>query len=45
MLLIEDTVFLTASPVRGDISLCRGSVQDTTSDGYLRGTLMQDTTQ
>ncbi|MFO1427394.1 MAG: hypothetical protein U1F11_10590 [Steroidobacteraceae bacterium] len=44
MLLIEDTVFLAALPVRGAVNSCRGSVQDATSGGYLRGTFLQDVT-
>jgi hypothetical protein len=45
MLLIEDTELLGASPLRGAVGACRGSVQDATSGSYLRATFIQDISQ
>jgi hypothetical protein len=44
-LLIDHTVNLTAPPSRNSAFYCRGTVQDTTSGGYLRATLMEDIAQ
>ena len=44
LLRIDRTAYLPSTPSPGDVYSCEGRGQDTTSGGYLRSTLMQDTT-